>query len=326
MKLHWSLRLLLAAFAGYVWSLPFLYGSLTPFGWIVLGLPIFISMDVNRRLAFASGFVFGAAFHAASLSWVYTVMRVHGGLGPLAAAGVMTAMVLYLALYPAVFSYCIALLGNQSRGRALLAAPFLWVALEFAQTHAPIFGFPWNLAGYVAAKSPALIQLASVTGIYGLSFFMAACGSLFVWVMPSPEQPKWRSSRMAIGLGAALVVVIGALAGGLYLPPLKSDRAAVLVQLNFPQAPAYPANWMDVHAGEMDELERMSVEAVRQDRTPPARSLVIWPEVPAPFYFLDLKFAARAERIARDSGAHFLVGVVEWKRGAENRKIGRAHV
>jgi apolipoprotein N-acyltransferase len=167
-----------------------------------------------------------------------------------------------------------------------------------------------------------LIQLASVTGIYGLSFFMAACGSLFVWVLPSPEQPKWRSSRMAIGLSAALVVVIGALAGGLYLPPLKSDRAAVLVQLNFPQAPQYPANWMDVHAGEMDELERMSVEAVRQDRaTPPARSVVIWPEVPAPFYFLDPKFAARAERIARDSGASFLVGVVEWRRDAENHML-----
>jgi apolipoprotein N-acyltransferase len=40
---------------------------------------------------------------------------------------------------------------------------------------------------------------------------------------------------------------------------------------------------------------------------------VIWPEVPAPFTFTEPAFAQRAERIAREAGNYFLVGVVDWK-------------
>ncbi len=45
--------------------------------------------------------------------------------------------------------------------------------------------------------------------------------------------------------------------------------------------------------------------------------------MPAPFSLQDPAFAARATRIARDSGDYFLVGVVDWKR--EARKISGSH-
>jgi apolipoprotein N-acyltransferase len=40
---------------------------------------------------------------------------------------------------------------------------------------------------------------------------------------------------------------------------------------------------------------------------------VVWPEVPAPFTFVDPQFVERAQRLARRSGHPFLAGVVEWK-------------
>jgi apolipoprotein N-acyltransferase len=120
----------------------------------------------------------------------------------------------------------------------------------------------------------------------------------------------------------AAVLVLCAQIGVRYIPQPRADHVAVLVQLNFPEAPSYPANWMDVHAGEMDELEKISVDAARQNTgSAQAAKLIIWPEVPAPFYFRDPKFAARAERIARDSGASFLAGVVEWREGPNNRLL-----
>ncbi|MBI1739256.1 MAG: apolipoprotein N-acyltransferase, partial [Acidobacteria bacterium] len=320
MKLHWSLRLLFAACGGYVWSLAFDPGTFTFGGLMCFALLIFLLLQVNRWLAFACGFVFGVAFHTASLPWIYTVMRDHGGLDPLPAAGVMESLVVFLAFFPAGFSFCVAHLSRRSEGRALLAAPFLWVVFEYTQTHAPILGYPINLAGYVAAKSPALLQLASVTGIYGLSFLMASGAALIVWVLHVPERPFWKSPRIAMGLGVALVLVVVTLIGNRALPQAHADRVAALVQTNFPELPAYPADWMEQHAGEMDELERLSVEAARQGTAAaPGATLIVWPEVPAPFYFLDPKFAARAEKIARDSGAHFLVGVVEWRPGADDR-------
>jgi apolipoprotein N-acyltransferase len=65
---------------------------------------------------------------------------------------------------------------------------------------------------------------------------------------------------------------------------------------------------MEMHAGELDELERMSLAPAQ-----PAPDLVVWPEVPAPFTFVDPKFAERAQRLARRSGHPFLAGVIEWK-------------
>src|ERR1700730_14481474 len=42
-------------------------------------------------------------------------------------------------------------------------------------------------------------------------------------------------------------------------------------------------------------------------------SLIVWPEVPAPFSMQRANFVERAERIARESRSDFLVGVIDWK-------------
>jgi apolipoprotein N-acyltransferase len=46
--------------------------------------------------------------------------------------------------------------------------------------------------------------------------------------------------------------------------------------------------------------------------------LIVWPEAPAPFMFLDPKFASRVERISKRAGRPFLVGVIEWKPGKDS--------
>jgi apolipoprotein N-acyltransferase len=80
------------------------------------------------------------------------------------------------------------------------------------------------------------------------------------------------------------------------------------VQTNLPQSMSYQADWEAVHAGDMEELERLSIEA-GQSRP----GLVVWPEVPAPFSLQQGAFAGRSARIARESQSTFLLGVVHWK-------------
>ncbi len=79
---------------------------------------------------------------------------------------------------------------------------------------------------------------------------------------------------------------------------------------------SYPADWMQSHTSELDELEQISISAARK-----IPGVVIWPEVPAPFSLQDGRFLTRATRIARGAGGGFLVGVVDWKPLA-NGKIG----
>ena len=55
-----------------------------------------------------------------------------------------------------------------SNRRALLLAPFAWVAVELARTR--ITGFPWDLLGISQVDNIPLAHIATVTGVYGLSF------------------------------------------------------------------------------------------------------------------------------------------------------------
>jgi apolipoprotein N-acyltransferase len=48
-------------------------------------------------------------------------------------------------------------------------------------------------------------------------------------------------------------------------------------------------------------------------------SLIVWPEVPAPFSMQDPNFSQRALKIARDSASDFLVGIVDWKRDSAGK-------
>ena len=196
-----------------------------------------------------------------------------------------------------------ALASKKSKLLACVLAPFLWTALEFFRTNIPIIGSSWDLSGYPAARSMALLQITSVTGIYGLCFVIAAYGSLLAYAVMVDTRRAWK-------LAVIITVVLVAIAlGGPYLIPSSHPRyVAHLVQTNFPQSESYPADWLTVHAGELDQLEQISVDAAH--RVP---GIVIWPEVPAPFSFTEPAFAQRAEQIAREAGNYFLVGVVDWK-------------
>jgi apolipoprotein N-acyltransferase len=318
-EFSWPRRRMLAAVSGALlsfafWSLPFQNDVLVGLGWLGLSILLVVSVRARPGIAFVAGFLSGAAFYTLSLPWIYTVMRMHGGVPALPAAGVLAALVAAASLFPAVFSLGMAWLGRRSATRACLAAPFLWVALEFARTHLPAIGFPWNLLGYATGSSLPLLQIVSVTGIYGLSFLIAAWCSLVAYVLLD-----WASRRehgAAVILLSLLTVVLpeATALGNRWIPSASQQHVARLVQTNFPQSLSYPADWMENHAGELDELERLSVSGAPQSSL--GRGPVIWPEVPAPFSLQDPRFAARAERIARTAERPLLVGIVDWKLGA----------
>ena len=89
---------------------------------------------------------------------------------------------------------------------ACVAAPFLWVSLEFARAHLPEISFPWNLLGYSASANPAFLQITTLTGIYGLSFVMLAFNSLLAWADAQKNVPVARRLTMiAVSVFAILV-------------------------------------------------------------------------------------------------------------------------
>ena len=297
-------RVLLAIGSGAALGLAFPNYNFYLLAWVAMGLLVLASAGAPLKEAPLYGFLHGQVFYPVCLPWVDTVMRQYGNIDPWIAAAFVGFIGLVGGLICTMFSTGVALASRRSKLLACAIAPFLWTALEYFRTNIPIIGSSWDLSGYPAAHSLALLQITSVTGIYGLCFLIAAYGSLVAYAVLERSRRGWM-----IAAGVTLLLVVVAADGTYLIPAATPHYVAHLVQTNFPQSESYPADWLTVHAGELDQLEKISVDAAKQEP-----GIIIWPEVPAPFSLQEPLFAARASQIARDANNYFLVGVLDWKR------------
>src|ERR1700730_8308589 len=302
-------RALLALGSGVALALSFPDYNLPLLAWISVGMLVLASAGAPPAEAPLYGFLHGLVFYPVCLPWIDTVMQQYGSVDPWSSAGIVALIGLAGGIIWSSFSWSMAMTSPRSVALACALAPFFWVMLEFARTHLPYIGFPWNLTGYAASGSLALLQLTPITGIWGLSFVIAAYGSFLAYVALMREPQAWKS---ALVVTLALIVI----AISSYLVPIATPHhIAHLVQTNFPQSEQYPSDWMQVHAGELGQLAQISIDAAKK-----APGLIVWPEVPAPFSMQDPSFVSRMVRIAKESGSEFLVGVVDWQKNVEWQK------
>src|SRR5260370_14319637 len=192
-------------------------------------------------------------------------MRQYGGVGTLAAAGLLFLFCLYLAIYHGVFGLLISLLASPDAGdatnpfsrRALLLAPFAWVAVELARTR--ITGFPWNLLGISQVDNIALCRLAAWTGVYGISFEIVLVNVALAAAFLVPR--KKRGALLAAGLAAAAVLQAGRLVDA---PPANADHAALLVQQNIPVSVPWTSPLLEQTINELTQLTKTTQAASRE--------------------------------------------------------------
>ena len=311
MNWPWHTRVLLALASGLALALSFPNFNFSLLAWISIGLLVLASFRAKPAVAPLYGFLHALVFYPVCLTWIDVVVRQYGDVPSLTAAGLLGLIAIAGGIILAIFSLGIALASRKSAALACMLAPCLWVTLEFARAHLPIIGFPWNLAGYAASGSLGLLQLTAVTGIYGLSFVVAAYGSLLAYAILVGKQRVWKALIVAT---VALILIAAGI--GYLVPQAQARFVAHLVQTNFPQSYEYPPDWMPQHAADLDQLERISIESAKKEP-----GLIVWPEVPAPFSLQDANFGARANQIAHDSGVDFLVGVEDAKHDAAGKFI-----
>lgn len=309
MNFPWHTRVLLALASGAALAFSFPNYNLSFLAWIAVCLLILASCGARPRLALLCGFLHGMVFYPMCLPWMATVMQQYGNVNLFLSVAILGLVGIAGGVLAAIFSLAVSFVSRRSFAAACAGAPFLWVAVEFLRGHLPIFAFPWNLLGYAASGSLALVQLTAITGIWGLSLLIAAFNALLAFAIFSRKQRIWQ-----IVIGSAGVIVLIAFGGSYFVPQASSHYVAHLIQTNFPQSEEYPSDWDRLHAAEMDELAQIGVEAAR--REPGA---VIWPEAPAPLSFQDSIFAQRAVRMALDAGQPTLLGVADWKQDATGK-------
>jgi len=188
-----------------------------------------------------------------------------------------------------------------------VAAPFLWVAVELARTR--ITAFPWELLGYAQMDNLALTRIASLAGVYGLSFEILLVNSAFAAAfLVARERRKW---LLAASLGAAIVLQAGQ---WMPVPAAGRDHIAVLVQPNIPilEGESWTNDYFQSTLGDLVNVSlRPENPAGQGERTTPEQpALLIWPESPAPFFASDPRFRDRVSELAGQSRSWMIVGAI----------------
>ena len=194
--------------------------------------------------------------------------------------------------------------------RALVAAPFLWVAVELARTR--ITAFPWELLGYSQTANFALTRITTLVGVYGLSFEILLVNSVFAaafWL-----RKEQRKRLLVAACVAAVILQAGQL---LAPPPAPADHTALLVQPNIPiQGGAawtkeYFQNTLrDLTAVSLHPREAKRARSNFRRKIRRAYDLIVWPESPSPFYTNDPLFRDAVSALARQSGTWVVAGSI----------------
>jgi apolipoprotein N-acyltransferase len=302
-------RFLLAASSGAVLSLSYHGNHWSLYSWFCIALLIATVLRAKPWVAFGCGFLHGLIFVLTCVSWIAETLSVHGGMSTAAGWGVLLLIGMVWAIIIGTFGWAVRRLSFCSVELALFGAPFLWVWTEVVRAYLPEISFPWSLLGYPAAGNPALVQLSTITGIYGISFLVVVFNALLVWSVCARDG-KEKRRRFAIYATVIVVLVLVELIGPRFVPTAVGTHLARVVQPDFPENTQYVGDWYADHKTEMADLEQLSL---RPSPGPQQPDLLIWPEAPAPFSFQDPHFGPTMARIVEHLRHPVVVGVIEWK-------------
>jgi apolipoprotein N-acyltransferase len=276
-----------------------------------------IAGSVNLRAAtpgqaFLLGYVSGILWFAGTCYWIYDTMHEHGGLSVPVALLALFLFCLYLGLYHGLFGLLLGMAAGPGRDhrRAIISIPFLWVAVELARTR--VTGFPWDLLGTAQVDNIPLSRIATLTGVYGISFEIMLVNVALAAAFLVPR--KKRNPLLVAALAAGAVLQAGSLVDA---PALAGDRAALLVQENIP----VDENWTrDTFQRTLRELTELSVKADSAGRaeTRGKTDLIVWPESPAPFFTNDPFFREPVSEMARTTQSWVVTGAIGSNRAGQS--------
>lgn len=295
--------------SGILIALSFPVAGLSALAWIAF-VPLMHSLwQKSGKEAFWTGFVFGMAYFFGSIYWIYHSINHYGGLSFVTSICLVLFLCSYLALFPAVFSLLFILAYKKTKLPALFIAPVFWVTLEFVRSYA-LTGFPWSSIGYSQYRFLPLIQIADISGIYGVSFLVLAVNGavtdLLLIRKRLSNMPLFPLSYTIAGMVSLLLFLAATLGYGMFR--LSENRPGSRVTVSVIQGnieqdrkwdPAFQKEVLDIY----ENLSRDALSA--------HPALLLWPETAVPFYFgYDTIKSDQLMTFQKDTGAHLLFGSV----------------
>ena len=259
-------------------------------------VPLFFVLEKKNRLqSFFISYFCGFLFFAASMYWLVYV-TIAGWF----------VLSLYQALYFGLFGLFFVYFLQPTTYRLpstiyhlpstiYIILPSVWVLLEYIRANFA-GGIGWNLLGYSQYKNLPLIQIADITGVYGVSFLVmlmnvAAYNTIKMarkcYTTDSKFKIKGKSfkndlkANPAIGTLVVLVLFLATLLYGHYmttiyhLPSTISESLKVsIIQGNIPQKIKWDEKYIKYI---IERYEGLTLKAAKEKP-----HLIIWPETAVP--------------------------------------------
>ncbi len=301
------MSVLLAALSGGLLILAFPKPDLGWLAFIALVPLLWAIRGQTPVRAFYFGTLAGLIFYLISVSWVTHSMTAYGGVPFALSALALLVLAAYLALYLGVFAMGAAWMARMPWPLNLLAPSALWIGLEYLRTYA-LTGLPWILIGYTQYQNSVLLPIASVAGVYGLSFIVVLINVALTQLAGGAPN---RLQTTAVTGAVVLILVWSprflspastALSTGPSMPVGAEQTLSVaIVQGNIDQALKWdPA----MQAATIEQYRRLSLEAAKE-----APALIVWPETAVPFFLrYEPALIDRVLDIAAETGSYLLVG------------------
>lgn len=284
-------QLILCFLSGLILSLPFANGKLWILSWFGYVLLFITIRGRPKPQAFLLSYLCGLIFWLVTIYWLAHVTL----LG-------MLVLAAYLALYFGFFGLVVSFY-PALRFRYLLLVPSIWVLLEYARSHL-LTGFGWALLGYSQCLNLPVIQIAGITGAFGVSFIVMLANVLIFASLSGRKKAQL----------FVLFLIISVWAYGYFelrqrppVPGLKPIKISV-IQPSIVQELKWNSRARDLI---INQHLRLSSQAAQANP-----DLIIWPEAALPVILEEEpKFFTTVKDFAVKSATPFLLGAVTFRDG-----------
>ena len=293
--------------------------------------PLLIALRGARaREAAVYGLVTGLAYYGVILFWLTL-------FGYLPWSLVALKETFWLVLFAVAAS---RLLPERTGWFGYLAVPAAWTVSQWARVLGPL-GFTWGSLAHTQATNLPVIQMASVTGPWGIDFIVCLANLALADLTPTLPSTVLRTGsyeerghvdtppplRRGLGGGRrvatiALIVSLTPVAAGWHYlsyeaPRYRPKTRVCIVQASLPHKinpePGYVPMAYEVY----DKMSRRTAHR--------KWDFVIWPETTIVDDITDTRWGPQIAQLARDTHANYIIGGYDPSGDPEGRSYNSAH-
>lgn len=297
-------RYILAGLSGVLLVLGFPGINLSILAWVAL-VPLLVSLhDANWKQSLVLGLVAGGVYFGGTMNWLMA-------LGPFSTWFWVTlgfiALALYLTVYIIIFAVSVNFVTRhwkptssvQYLARSVLVA-VIWTGMELLRGRV-VTGLPWVTLAHTQWQNLPLIQISSLTGMYGVTFLIVLInGAIANFLI---DISRWKLSlKTAVAPFALLIVSL--IYGWIALSGTSQGEKikVALVPGNVKQIDKLmswgSAEWI------FGKYARITERAAAEKP-----DIIVWPETSVPRYtFVSASTRRELKTLVRSWDAYFLTG------------------